>query len=155
MRIYSINSNLYFGNTMNSSDNNDKAKKAATVAGAGAAGVAAAKTPFSQFSQLSRMNKQVNAAAKDIKAAQEMVTAGKASGSVISSFGKNLTKYKNSILQFGQKFTNSKFIKPIIESKLYHGAAGFTGGILAGCVTLAGIGDITNTVVRKADQITH
>ena len=155
MYVYSINNNLYFGNRPDSSDNSDRAKKVATAAGAGAAGVAATKNPFSQFSQLSRMNRQVNEAAKDIKAAQEMVTAGRASGSVISSFGQNLARYKESIIQFGQRFANSRLIKPIIESRLYRGAAGFTGGVLAGCVTIAGIGDITNTVVRKADQITH
>lgn len=155
MRIYSIQNNLYFGHTHSGNDNGDRTQKAATVVGAGAAGVTAAKTPFSQFSQLSRMNKQVNEAARELKTAKEMVAAGKASRSLIGQFGANLTKYKNSIIRFGQRFTDSKLIKPIIESKFYRGAAGFTGGVVAGCVTLAGIGDITSTLARKADQLTH
>ena len=67
----------------------------------------------------------------------------------------NCTKYKQSIINFGQNVSNHKLIKPIMTSKAYKGIATVAGGATAGLVAISGIGEMFSTFARKADQLTH
>lgn len=149
MYITPINNVIYF-RAKTADDNTDKKKvskeEAAVAAGATGGGIKA----------FSDANRKIHTATKNVKNGVELATetTNKAKG-ILGKFAQNCKHYKNSIIQFGQNVTNSKYLKPILTSSVYKGFAGIAGGVTAGLVAISGIGEVTNTFARKAQQFTE
>ncbi len=149
MHITPINNVIYF-RAKTTDDNKDKKKvskeEAAVAAGATGGGIKA----------FSDANKKIHTATKNVKNGVELATetTNKAKG-ILGKFTQNCKHYKSSIIEFGQNVTNSKLLKPILESRAYKGFAGVLGGVTAVGVAISGVGEMTNTFARKAQQFTE
>lgn len=148
MYLTPINNVIYF--RAKTTDDKDKKKvskeEAAVAAGATGGGIKA-------FSDASR---KVNTTTKNVKNGIELAseTANKAKG-IFGKFVQNCKHYRNSIIEFGQNVKNSNHLKPILTSSAYKGFAGFLGGATAVGVAISGVGEMTNTFARKAQQFSE
>lgn len=97
------------------------------------------------------------------KFSRGMTTATKASEAAVNAVKDTTTLWskicnsakwaKDAVMKWGDKFTNSRFIKPIIKSPVYKGFAGAIGlGI--GLVTLiAGVAEIAKATVKPFEKL--
>lgn len=149
MYLTPINNVIYF-RAKTTDDNKDKKKvskeEVAVATGATGGGIKA----------FTETNRKIHTATKNVKNGVELATetTNKAKG-ILGKFTQNCKHYKNSIIEFGQNVTKSKYLKPILESSAYKGFAGFAGGVTAGLVAISGVGEMTNTFARKAQQFTE
>lgn len=158
MHITPVNNVIYFRakTTENEKDKKKVTPQDAAVAtgAAGATGSAiAGKGTMKSFSEF---NKKANTTAKNVKTAVQTAseTTTKAK-SVLGKFAGRCQHYKESLIKFGENISNSRILKPILTSNAYKGAAAVTGGITAGFVTIAGVGDIFNTFAKRTQQFTE
>lgn len=155
MYISPVNNVIYFRAKTTEEDKDKKkvnAKDAAVATGAaGATGSAiAGKGTLKSFSEA---NKKFNTTTKNIKTAMETATETTTKAqSLLGKFAKNCKHYKNSLIEFGQNVKNSNLLKPILTSRAYKGAATVAGGLTAGAVTVAGVGEIFNTIAKRTEQ---
>ena len=134
---------------------NVSGKDVAVATGAtGATGSAMAqKGTLSSFSSL---NKKINTTTRTTKETLQLASqTGSQAKSVFGKFAQNCARYKQGIINFGQRVTTSPILKPILQSRVYRGFAGFLGGATAGLVAIFGIGEVTTTFARKADELTN
>lgn len=150
MQITPINNVIYFRAKI-TDDSNKENKKVSKEEAAVAAGVTGGG--IKSFSDAS---KKINTTTKNVKNGVELATetTNKAKG-ILGKFTQNCKHYKKSIIEFGQNVTNSKLLKPILESRAYKGFAGFAGGVTAGLVAISGVGEMTNTFAKKAQQFSE
>lgn len=150
MQITPINNVIYF-RAKTSDDSAQDKKKVSKEEAAVAAGVTGGG-----IKSFSDANRKLHSATKNVKNGVELAgeTASQAKG-ILGKFAKNCKNYKRNIIEFGQNISNSRILKPILESSAYKGFAGIAGGITAGLVAISGIGEMTNTFARKAQQFTE
>lgn len=159
MYITPVNNVIYFRAKTTGNDEKDKKKvtpqdAAVATGAAGATGSAiAGKGTMKSFSEF---NKKANMTAKNVKKGVEIAseTTYKAQ-SVLGKFAGRCRHYKKSLIEFGQNISNSNLLKPILQSKPYKGFAAVAGGLTAGLVTVAGVGDVVTTFAKKAEQFSH
>lgn len=158
--MMSINFNNAISFTAKQDDRRDAEKKVVTGGGAIAATATAtrAKAARSGFDMF-RSSKEVS---------QGMRTATNAAKTVTNTIKKSTTLWgkvcenakwaKEAIIKWGTKFKNTKFIKPLIESKVFRGCAGFLGygfglvTLISGCSDIARVTtDTINGNLLKKD----
>lgn len=154
MYISPVNNVIYFRAKTTTEEDKKKvnAKDAAVATGAaGATGSAIAGN--GTLKSFSNANKKFNTTAKNVKTAMETAseTTTKAK-SLLGKFAQNCKHYKESLIEFGQNLKNSNILKPILTSRAYKGAATVAGGLTAGVVTVAGVGEIFNTIAKQTEQ---
>lgn len=156
----SLNDRLTFtsnAQSAKSEKDNDAEKKVVTGGGAIAATTSAAKAraakSFDVFNSASKVSKGMHGFTETTKAARNVA---KQSKGLWAKVAENAKWAKNSILNWGAKFKNLKYIKPLVESRIFKAGAGALGYCF-GFVTLAsGISDIakvtTETVENKLNN---
>lgn len=133
---------------------NDSEKKVVTGGGAIAATasagrVKAAKSGFDMFAS----SKQVSQGMRNItNTTKEFQNVANQTKSLWTRVCENAKWAKDAILNFGSKFTNSKFLKPLIESKLFRGCAGFLGYGFGVVTLISGLSDIVNVTTDTAQS---
>lgn len=158
MHITPVNNVIYFRakTTDNEKDKKKVTPQEAAVATGAAGATGSAIAGKGSMKSFSEFNKKANTTAKNVKTAVQSAseTTYKAK-SVLGKFAGRCQHYKDSLIKFGENVTNSKILKPILTSNTYKGAAAVTGGITAGFVTIAGVGDIFNTFAKRTQQFTE
>lgn len=157
MYITPVDKVLYFRAKTTEEDDKKRVSQRDVAVATGATGATgsaiASKGSFKSFSEV---NKKINTTTREVKNSVELASSTvKEAKGVFGQFVNNCHHYKNRIIQFGQNVTNSKFLKPILTSKAYKGFAGFLGGAAAGLVTISGVGEMTNTFAKKAQQLSQ
>ncbi len=161
MYITPVNNQIYFQSNVRTAKEQDNEKRkisgseAAVVTGAaGATGSAVAGQ--GSLKSFSSVNKKINSTAKNVKNSMELASeTGVKAKSIFGKMAQNCTKYRNSIIEFGQNISKHKLLKPILTSKAYKGAATVAGGATAGFVAISGIGEMFSTFAKKAEQLSR
>ena len=148
---------IYFRARMTETSNREDDKKVSGKEVAVATGATGATgSAIAQKSSFSAFNKKINATTKTTKETLELASqTGSQAKSVFGKFAQNCARYKQGIINFGQRVTTSPILKPILQSRVYRGFAGFLGGATASLVAISGIGEVTTTFARKADELTN
>lgn len=140
--------------TCNSRDDRDKRHvttgEVATATGATAAGANAART--GTFNMFKNANKIKMMSKETTDAVQFSTRTARQTRGLFSSFSRTASSFKRAIVKWGEVATNSRILKPLLTSKAFHGVAGCLGFGTAVFVTIAGIGDIFNTVTGKVTK---
>ena len=135
-------------------DRRDAEKKVVTGGGAVAATATAArakaaKSGFDMFESASKVSKGMKGVTTTAKVTN---TVTKQSKGLWSKVAGNAKWAKNAIMNWGSKFKNMKFIKPLVNSKLFMKFAGFLGYGFGVVTLIAGMSDIvkvTSDAVEK------
>ena len=130
--------------TGNTNDRRDTEKKVVTGGGAIAATasatrVKAARSGFDMFASSAKVSqgmKTVTGTARTVKNTVSRTT------SLWSKVCGNAKWAKKSVLEWGNKFKGSKFIKPLVENRLFRGCAGFLGYGFGLVTLISGCSDI-------------
>ncbi len=152
----SLNDRLTFTSNQQTADsgkNKDAEKKVVTGGGAIAATTSAAKAraakSFDVFNSASKVSKGMKGFTQTTKTASVVANQSK---SLWVKVVENAKWAKNSILNWGSKFKNLKYIKPLVESRLFRAGAGALGYGF-GFVTLAsGISDIAKVTTETVEH---
>ncbi len=121
----------------------DTEKKVVTGGGAIAATTTAAKARAAKSFDVFNSAKEVSKGMKGFTESTKTINnVAKQSNSLWRKVSENAKWATKSILNWGTKFKNMKYIKPLVESKVFRAGAGALGYVF-GFVTLAsGISDI-------------
>lgn len=156
----SLNENVTFTSRRNklrqirTQEEKDRDKKVVTGGGAIAATTAAAKTKaarsgFDMFGSASKLSNGITTSAKTAS------NVAKQSKGLWAKVIENTRWAKNAILNWGKNLQNSKFLKPLVNSKLFKFGAG-TLGYGFGIVTLiSGLSDIGKVTTDAIEKHTH
>ncbi len=151
MKVMAVNSriNTYPSFCGENDERNNELGKAAITSGGAVAGASAiskaknAKSAFGMFSSAKNFNNVTKIAAN----------AGKKAEGIWPKVVKNAKWAKESILKWGAKFKESKYIAPIVKNRLFKGVAS-TLGFGFGIVTfLSCCADIGKTAADTYDRI--
>lgn len=138
----------------NKSDNKDAEKKVVTGGGAVAATTAAARSKAmkSGVDLFSTSEK----AAKGIKGVTEttktVTSVAKQSKGLWSKIVGNAKWAKTKILNWGAKFKNTRFIKPIVNSKIFKAGAGALGYGFGFVTLISGLSDIGKVTTEMIES---
>ncbi len=158
MHITPVNNVIYF-RAKTTEDDKEKRKvstKDAAVATGAAGATGSAITGKGSIKSFSELNKKVNTGAKNVKTGVELASeTTRNAKSVLGKFAGKCEHYKKGLLEFGQNLKNSNLLKPILTSNAYKGAAKAAGGVTAGLVTIAGVGDLFNTFAKRTQQFSE
>ncbi len=152
----SLNDRLTFTSNprpVKSDKDNDAEKKVVTGGGAVAATTTAAKAraakSFDVFNSAKEVSKGMKPLTETTKTAKNIAKQSKSLWAKVTENAKWATK---SIINWSEKFKNMKYIKPLVESKVFRAGAGALGYGF-GFVTLAsGISDIAKVTSDTIDS---
>ncbi len=152
----SLNDRLTFTSntqTAKPDKDNDTEKKVITGGGAIAATTSAAKAraakSFDVFNSASKVSKGMQGFTETTKTVKNVAKQSKGLWAKVTE---NAKWAKNSILNWGGKFKNMKYIKPLVENRLFKAGAGALGYGF-GFVTLAsGIADIAKVTTEMVEN---
>lgn len=148
----SLNTKISFTSQERTQQQKDAEKKAVTGGGAIAATAASAKATksgvdlFTQTPKITKNLKTVTNTAKQVKN-----ITGK-TGKLWAKVVENAKWAKDAVLNWGRKFNNTKFLKPLIKSPVFRysaGALGYTFGLITLISGLSDIGKVTTEAVEK------
>lgn len=149
LKVTGINSNnIPLSFDSQSSDDEKKhvtSGQVATATGATAAGVGVVKQNSYKIIK-SYTSKTANALKQTNQTAKQVNTA-------FAGLRVNAVKIKNQILSLGQKFKNSKILKPLFNNKAFKFVASGIGSLMAILIFISGIGDIINTATGSVQRI--
>lgn len=128
-------------------------KKVVTGGGAVAATTAAArskaaKSGFDMFSSAKKVSQGMRGVTDTTRTA---VNVTKQTKGLWAKVAENARWAKNAILNWGSKFKNTRFIKPIIKSPLFKGAAGALGYGFGFVTLISGLSDITKVTTEAIE----
>lgn len=134
------------------SKNHDSEKK--VVAGGGAiaatASAKATKSGFDMFTSAGKVSKGMQTVTDTTRVAGNVA---KQSKGLMAYVAKSANWAKNAILNWGKNFQKIKWLKPLMESKLFKFGAGFMGYGFGAVTLIAGLADIgkatTETIERN------
>lgn len=149
--------NTAFTGRERTKEQKDAEKKVVTGGGAlaattSAANLKATKSGFDMFSSAGKVSKGMSTVTGTAKAAKDVA---KQSTSLWAKVGENARWAKDAILNWGTKFKNMKMIKPLVESRVFRGCAGFLGYGFGAVTLISGLSDITKVAsdaVEKFDK---
>lgn len=144
-RIDSGNYNINFKNNDRDDKKHVTAGEVATATGATAAGASATKG--GSWNVFKRLSKNTGDTLK------VTANAAKQTKKASSAFSRNVKYIKDSIIQWGEKFKNSRLLKPFFTNRLFKAVAGGIGTFTAVCIFISGIGDMVNTTVKSSRGI--
>ena len=147
MTVSFESTNVSYNYQNRTQEQKDKDKKIVTGGGAiaattAAANTKAAKSGFDMFSSASKVSKGMKNINETTKIAGDI---SKKSKGLWAKVCKNAKWAKNAIINWGSKFKNMKFIKPIVSSKLFRGCAGALGYGFGVITLISGLSDISKT----------
>ena len=129
----------------------DAEKKVVTGAGAtaGAVQVSRTKSAFSFFNSSKKLQNGVSFAQNTMKEAN--LVAKKTTG-LWATVKANCAWAKNSVLKWGEQFKALKYIRPLIESPVFKGAAGIAGFGFGLVTLITGASEIAKTATDVIDE---
>ena len=138
----------------NNSDKKDTEKKVVTGGGAIAATTAAvrtkaAKSGFDMFDSASKMSKGMKGFTETTKTASDVA---KKSKNLFVKVAENAKWAKNAILNWGTKFKSMKYVKPLVESKIFKAGAGALGYGFGFITLISGISDIAKVTSETIES---
>ncbi len=136
-----------------SKERKEAEKKAVTGGGAIAATTAAARTKaaksgFDMFSSAKKASEGMKVVTETTKTAANV--AKKTKG-LWAKVAENARWAKNAVLNWGSKFKNMRFIKPIVNSPVFRGAAGALGYGFGLVTLISGLSDITKVTTEAVE----
>lgn len=159
MPISSVNNSISFtannaAENSQAKDKRDAEKKVVTGGGAVAATTAAARTKaaksgFDMFDSASKVSKGMKGVTETTTVAAKTAKQAKGLGAKIAE---NARWVKNSILNWGSKFKNMKYIKPIVESKAFMKFAGALGYGFGFITLISGASDIVKVTTETVES---
>lgn len=138
----------------NNSDNKDAEKKVVTGGGAIAATTAAARTKaaksgFDMFDSASKVSKGMKGFTETTKTAADVA---KQSKGLFAKVAENARWAKNAILNWGTKFKSMKYVKPLVESKIFRAGAGALGYGFGFITLISGVSDIAKVTSETIES---
>lgn len=129
----------------------DAEKKVVTGAGAtaGAVQVSRTKSAFNLFNSSKKLQNGINFTQNTIKEAG--IVAKKTTG-LWASVKANCQWAKTAVLNWGDKFQNLKYIKPLIKSPIFKGIAGIAGFGFGVVTLISGASEIARTATDVIDE---
>lgn len=134
------------------SKNHDSEKKVVTGGGAIAATASAkaTKSGFDMFTSAGKVSKGMQTVTDTTRVAGNVA---KQSKGLMARVAKSAKWAKNAILNWGKNFENIKWLKPLMNSKLFKFGAGFMGYGFGLVTLISGLSDIgratTETIERN------
>lgn len=154
MPISFNSTNIAFTGKERTKEQKDAEKK--VVAGGGAvaatttaARVKATKSGVDMFAATGRASNSLNTVTNTARAANKV---SKQTKSLWTKVGENAKWAKNAILNWGKNFKNIKFIKPLVESRVFRGCAGFLGYGFGAVTLISGLSDIGKVASDTAEK---
>ncbi len=131
----------------------DAEKKVVTGGGAVAAATAtarakAAKSGFDMFSSAKKVSQGMKGVRETTRTAANVAKQTKG---LWAKVAENARWAKDAILNWGSKFKNMKFIRPIVKSPLFKGAAGALGYGFGIVTLISGLSDITKVTTEAVE----
>ena len=131
-------------------DKKDAEKKVVTGGGAIAATTAAARTKavksgFDMFDSAPKISKGMTGLTETTKTA---VGVAKKTKGLNQKVAQNAKWAKNAILNWGNNLKKMKYIKPLVESKIFRGCAGALGYGFGFVTFISGLSDITKVTAE-------
>ena len=154
MRISFNDKIAYTSNPEFSRENKkDAEKKVVTGGGAVAAATAtvktkAAKSGFDMFSSAKKVSKGMKGFTETTRTAANVAKQTKG---LWAKVAENARWAKDAIMNWGSKFRNMKFIRPIVKSPLFRGAAGALGYGFGFVTLISGLSDITKVTTEAVE----
>lgn len=138
---------ITFTSNMATDDKRKKAEKDIVTGGGAVAATTAAtssKAARSGFNMFAS-SKQVTQGMKNITdATKEAQAVTKKSMSLWKKVCENAKWAKGAILNWGSKFKSLKYVKPLVESRVFRGCAGVLGYGFGAITMISGLADIFN-----------
>lgn len=133
----------------------DAEKKVVTGGGAVAATTAAAKSKamksgvdiFSSSKKAAAGMKNITNTAKTAKAVTKQTST------LWSKVCENAKWAKNSIIKWGAKFQNSRFIRPLVQNRVFRGCAGALGYGFGVITLISGLSDIGQVATEAVENL--
>ena len=119
----------------------------AVAATANATRAKAAKSGFSMFNSSRTVSQGMRTVTNTARSVNQTV---RKSTSLWAKVCENARWAKDAILKWGSRFKNSKFIKPLVESKAFRGCAGFLGYGFGLVTLISGCSDIARVATDAA-----
>lgn len=154
MRVSFNNQITYTSNpNTKNEEKRDAEKKVVTGGGAVAATTAAArskaaKSGFDMFNSAKKVSQGMKGVTEATKTATNVAKQTKG---LWAKVAENARWAKNSILTWGSKFKNTRFIKPLIKSPIFRGAAGALGYGFGFVTLISGLSDITKVTTEAVE----
>jgi hypothetical protein len=154
MSISPLHSNKIAFTAERTQERKDAEKKVVTGGGAVAATTAAArakatKSGFDMFASASRVSQGMQTVTSGARTANNVV---KKSSSLWARVSENARWAKDAILNWGSNFKNMKYIKPLVESRVFKFGAGALGYGFGAVTLLSGLSDISKVVTDTVDE---
>ncbi len=129
-------------------------KKVVTGGGAVAATTAAArakaaKSGFDMFDSASKVSRGMQGVTNSAKVANNVAKQTKG---LWSKVAENAKWAKNAVLNWGSGLKNAKFIKPLVNSKLFQYGAGFLGYGFGFVTLISGLSDISKVTTEAVEK---
>lgn len=124
----------------------------ALVATTSAARLKATKSGFDMFSSAEKVSKGMSTVTNTAKAAK---TVAKETTGLWAKVCKNAKWAKDAILNWGENVQKMKFVKPLVQNKIFRGCAGALGYGFGAVTLIAGLSDITKVAsdtIEKFDN---
>lgn len=154
MRV-SFNDRISYTSNHETSQQNkkDAEKKVVTGGGAVAAATATARTRaarsgFNMFNSAKKVSRGMHNVTQTTKVATNVAKQTK---SLWAKVAENARWAKNTVLTWGDKFKNLKYIRPIIKSPLFRGVAGALGYGFGFVTLISGLSDISKVTTDAMD----
>lgn len=149
--------NIAFTGNERSQKQKDAEKKVVTGGGAFAATASATKlkstkSGFDMFASAGKVSKGMSTVTNTAQTAQRVA---KQSTGLWAKVCQNARWAKEAILNWGAKFKDMKFVKPLVKSPVFRGVAGALGYGFGAVTLIAGLADITKVAsdaVEKLDK---
>lgn len=139
--------------TKKSDRDKDAEKKVVTGGGAIAATTTAARAraakSFDVFDSASKVSKGMKGFTETTKTAR---TVAHQSKGLWTKVVENAKWAKNSILNWSTKFKNMKYIKPLVESRVFKAGAGALGYVFGFVTLVSGISDIAKVTSETVES---
>lgn len=121
----------------------------AVAATASAANLKATKSGIDMFASTGKISRGMSTVTNTTKTASNVAKQTK---SLWAKVGENARWAKDAILNWGTKFKNMKMIKPLVESRVFRGCAGFLGYGFGAVTLISGLSDITKVATDAVEK---
>jgi hypothetical protein len=142
---------------VNTQERRDAEKKAVAGGGAIAATTTAArakatKSGFDMFSSAQKVSKGMQTVTTGSKT---VANVAKKTSSLWTKVVENAKWAKNAILNWGTKFKNIRFIKPLVQNSVFKFGAGAIGYAFGAVTLISGLSDITKASTDIVEKLNN
>ena len=149
-----VSLNPQIAHTGRSQKQKDAEKQVVTGGGAiaattAAANTKAAKSGFDMFASASKVSKGMKTTTEAAKVAGDVTKKTKG---LWAKVAENARWCKDPVLNWGSKFKNLKFVKPLVESKAFRYCAGGLGYAFGAVTLISGLSDIAKVTSETIES---